>query len=867
MRTGKCVNGAIHPRTLNRWLGCGSADARGQSALEDARRSANAPPSFHHSFSFRDLSPPAADVKYEAALPFGLVLCPLGGDGGGGEAVGGEINAVPSSTTPTHARDLGRCASCFAYAAEPCVWGATAWKCALCGRANAYMSSAGARYAHPAARAACPELVVSGVVDLPDGDRGDDDADDTRPSPPGGLPATCIVGLVDVGCAVSALAVAEAARAALAAVAGALPPRARLGVASVSTQLTLFDCREAGAPTGRVVSLLDGDGGPPAPLEVGDALSAPSFLTRLPGGAAGVGAALDALAADAAQGGGGGGCAAGAAVQALLAYLGAGAGEVAASDAGWGSDEEAGAPDVLHPPARPAAHPPPLLGTRLMVFLGGAPSAGRGSSTPAAPPADPSLFWAAAGEAAASLGVVVDLFFLDGRGAGAAALAPLASISGGLLRVFTPDGLADLQGLPSLGDDARLAGLARSLVSPGRATALAAEVRLRVPPSLLVCRSYAGMASSPTPDGHVALPCMRAETSLAFDLEHVPGRNGRLRPGARLVAQAAVRYWRLDPSPQSHPGPPFTARRRLRIISCSSPHPTSSDPAAIHEHASPAPVLTLLAHKAARAAAAEGGPSAQALLRDWLVLLTSARAHVDMPADPESAADARFRGSAGPGGQEGGLRPLPRLVFGLHRSALIGADPDTRACAAASLGFLAPLDLARALYPELTAWASVNEVVRPPPEEVDVHGRGGGLLEGGHDARGMAPTPPLLLPLTAAALACGPPLYLLDAHDALVVACVPGEDAATAPPPPFPPPRGSALRSAVEAARARRPGRAPRLCFVAGVDAAGAALAPFLVDDKGEQYGTPSPGGGGLSAFLAGVTEDARGLLREGAVV
>ena len=52
---------------------------------------------------------------------------------------------------------------------------------------------------------------------------------------------------------------------------------------------------------------------------------------------------------------------------------------------------------------------------------------------------------------------------------------------------------------------------------------------------------------------------------------------------------------------------------------------------------------------------------------------------MDGPEDPESVVDARFRRSAGGAGREGGLRPLPRLVYGLHRSGLLSPDPDGRA--------------------------------------------------------------------------------------------------------------------------------------------------------------------------------------------
>ena len=681
--------------------------------------------------------------------------------------------------------------------------------------------------------------------------------------PSGGLPATCVVGLIDVGCHATAAAVADAARAALTAASAALPARGRVGIATVSTQLTLFDCRPrrgGAAPTARAVSLLDGDDGtgPPAPLELGDALPAPSFLAALPRGEAGVRTALDAVCADAAAGGGGGGCAAGAAVQALLAYLVAGAAEVAADDAGAASDEEGGGgagPAPLPPPSAPA--PPLLLGTRLILFLGGPPTAGRGAVTDSF---DASSFWSGAGAAAAALGVVVDVFLLDGVGRGAAALAPLAAATGGELRAFTPDGLAgDVSGV----DDTRLAGLVRSLVSPSRPAALAGTVRLRVPPSLAVARAYVGMACLPPPSSSsqpdtAALPCARVDTSIAFDLEYAPGRRGRLPTSTPLVAQAAFQYWCLEAAPDPASPAPFRARRRLRIVTNVSPFTSTPDPAAVHGACAPAPILALLAHKAARAAAAEGGASARGLLRDWLVLLTSARAHVDGPADPETAADARLRC----GGGEDGLRALPRLVWGLLQSPLLGTGPDAAALAGAALSWLPPLDLARALYPELTAWEGVETVVRAPAVEEEEGGDGVGLLGGGAQAADDD-QPPLLLPLTAAALACGPPLFLLDAHDALVVANV-GAEGGT-----FPPPRGSGLREAVEAARAGRTGRAPALSFVSGgADAAAPALAPYLVDDMAEEEGAPpAPGGGGLAAFLAGVTEDARCLLREGAGV
>jgi hypothetical protein len=813
--------------------------------------------------------PTTADVKDEAALPFGLVLCPLGeggreaGDGGGDNT---DTHPHPHHhLLPTRGADVGRCSACFAYAAGACTWGASAWGCALCGHANAYLSASGARYALPASRAACPELGAGGVVDLPDDDEGGGE-EAMEGSGGGGLPATLVVGLVDLGNSHAAPAVAECARSALGAVAAALPPGARLGVAAVSSQLTLFDPRvaEDDAASARVVSLLDGEAGPPAPLEIGDALPAPSFLAPLPRCAGGAAAALDALVAEATHAAGGG-SAVGAAVQALLAYLAAGAGELAAAGAGCGSDgeEEGGGAEpatTTLPP--PASRPPPLLGTRLMLFLGGPPNAGRGSISLSHFLDRPLAFWAAAGQAAAALGVVVDVFLLDGTGAGAAGLAPFAATTGGLLRVFTPDGLG------GIGEDARLAGLARRLVSPGARTALAGEVRVRSSPGLRVARAYAGMAGGPAAAADtLILPRLSPGEAVAFDLEHARGRAGRcLDPAAPLAAQSAFRYWRLE-GVGTNSGAPFRPRRRLRIITASFPSRPTPDPAAVHAGAAPAPILTLLAHKVARAAAAEGGPAAQGLLRDWLVLLTAARAHVDGPADPEAVADARLRGG-GVGCEEGGLhshalRALPRLVHGLHRSRLLGgaSDPDGAALDAARLGWLPPLDLARALYPELTAWEGPEVVVRPPGGGEEGEGEPAGLLlEGGPRPRDAALPPPLLLPLTAASLACGPPLYCLDAHDAVVVVCVEGGGE------PFPPPRGSALRSAVDGARARRPGVAPAVAFVSGADAAATALAPFLVDDVGEDGG-PAPGGGGLAAFLAGVTEDARALLRDGAGV
>ena len=184
------------------------------------------------------------------------------------------------------------------------------------------------------------------------------------------------------------------------------------------------------------------------------------------------------------------------------------------------------------------------------------------------------------------------------------------------------------------------------------------------------------------------------------------------------------------------------------------------------------------------------------------------------------------------------LQQLPRLVYALLCSPLLqapaqGDSPDEAAAASALWRALPPGEVATAILPRLSSWASPDALSFPRHA----------------------------LSRTALQLA-GRPIYLLDAFSMLVVLYA--RDAAA----PFPPPRTSVLRQAAAAVRQQRVVTPALLMLREGAD----DTAPFdqwLIESSGVEGGGGEGGGGGSSGgasfltFLEGVAGQAAQLLAD----
>ena len=262
----------------------------------------------------------------------------------------------------------------------------------------------------------------------------------------------------------------------------------------------------------------------------------------------------------------------------------------------------------------------------------------------------------------------------------------------------------------------------------------------------------------------------------------------------------------------------------MRVVTAAVP--LASQPAQLYASCDVDATACLVVHKALESAAEKGAAEARGMLFDWLVLLAArsadllgrrgkvgrgrgacARAGAAQAAcwSPHAAVQAAqwCNTCAGPAparlpqvdaslAHVEALQQLPHLVYALLRGPLLqppGAaapqpqpwrqPPDSAALLRSLLCQLPPDELAVAVCPQLSSWAS--------PEEVAV----------------------LHHSLSSAALAVGQqPIWVLDAWQQLVVlytaAAAAGSGGSEQPPPPFPPPAASLLRRTLAGVRQAR---------------------------------------------------------------
>jgi hypothetical protein len=301
------------------------------------------------------------------------------------------------------------------------------------------------------------------------------------------------------------------------------------------------------------------------------------------------------------------------------------------------------------------------------------------------------------------------------------------------------------------------------------------------------------------------------------------------------------------------------------------------------------------------AAEEDGVAEARELLADWLAALAAKRAR--------ECGDARMAGGGGVDGNtkasfaldasfanEPALRRLARLTHAaLARSAAIAvpgfaasclAEPRPRRALAADARVaafwthrrLGPEALARATYPEITAWRADGAFLTPLRSDdaaEEATPREGRLKEsaeeeaksenenehGSFPRREKAEKSVVVGASRDALIRSGGSLFVADAHDTIVVFQSPTQPGSPAALASFPPARGAPARARVERLQTRR-APAPVVSYVRGGAESPAPFDAALVEEMDVAL---MPGGqtafGGLRAFERATEARARAML------
>ena len=786
---------------------------------------------------------------------------------------------------------VARCGECFGYVNGFCGFERDGWVCVLCG-AFSYWNVKGAaklpdgtpRYRRNPDRHALPELA-----------RAEYELEVAReiltvdPRDPLGSAPAC-VALVDVTAPEETL---ELVRAALVAALEAVGPHALFGVVTFSDRVSLHDVAGP-APAVRHVPI-SSRGHVAIPLE--DALPIRRLLAPVGRRKDAIVAAVESIASVSSSSGlsaAGAGAATvggdaevvarvggedekhasnhtsarafGPALEAVLTWLGAASPGAESDDATRGTNP------------RRRFHP----SCRVLAFLGGAPNLGdgavddaqgtsaRGTSAlgavygadadAAAAAADATClpatcFYADAGDRAALASIAVDVFAVGGEAThDLASVAPLAERCGGALYRYD-DGTSGFEtsAAPIPRDVYRLLSRvdARDCTARLRASAEFAPPRA-LGNALIPDDTYEGLY-------HV-VRCAE-EDCFVFDLEHATRTGFGERGDCPPTLQLAFEYTVVEPLPPDededededatlegretggldsrpgrdssrdspHPTPGRYLRRRVRRV-CTHQARVASSPRDAYASADADVVMLAVRRKIADVARDESLAEARLLLSDWLVILVSRFHHETGLArfDPDDVAvvDASFKTcpalASVPRATHAALSSTPLRVAGVH--------PDARVAANHRHARAHPEALRRATYPTVRAYANVYAETF---EEIRASRR--------------------------AMTASGGAVFVADGEHRVAVFYAPAEPGTAAAAVPFPPPRDSPVRAAVDAAREERT-VTPRVAFVRGGAENPRAFDEMLAEERDVEG---VDGGGGLAGFVAEVERRARAFMRE----
>jgi hypothetical protein len=255
----------------------------------------------------------------------------------------------------------------------------------------------------------------------------------------------------------------------------------------------------------------------------------------------------------------------------------------------------------------------------------------------------------------------------------------------------------------------------------------------------------------------------------------------------------------------------IAVKRRLRIWTVQVE--TSDEMLAMHRSVDAQQVLQLITAKVIRASLDNGLHAARLLLQDWLVLLLSFYNERRSRADRNDIGiDVAFM-------QCDALKPLPRWVFALSRSALLlpPSDASSREQVAdgavllhAHVAALTPSALQTVLYPRLAAYSTMQKMIAP-----SVHLSQAAVHSNASSAR----------------------VYVADSYLQFLVYYTPLGIAEALP---FPPAKGSLVRQALDNARKTR-AFVPRVVYARADNAADSRLfAATLIEEASSESGASS---------------------------
>jgi hypothetical protein len=475
-----------------------------------------------------------------------------------------------------------------------------------------------------------------------------------------------------------------------------------------------------------------------------------------------------------------------------------------------------------------------LLNVRVSCFLAGGVNYGLGSAglnanAAAAPVAaidDADLlrpltaFFRTRAERAAHCGATIDLVLVRGSTSArsvAAAHFHLPSIK--FLSTLT--GGAILQyGNSSEASSALPFDLFRLLTQP---RAYHGALRVRTSPDMAVANAYGELIAARSADGGglFTLPSCSAESSVAFDFKFT-NPVGFVQQQTVVIQVAFAHSVRVEHADKAT----VSVRRRLRLWTIQVD--TSESAKSVHASVDAQQVLQLLVAKVVRASLDAGLHAARLLLQDWLVVLLM------LYNEQRSRSSANDVGIDVAFMQCEALKPLPRWVFALSRSALLLPPPppptdaplareaiaDGAVLLQSRLASLAPAALQTAVYPRLAAYSTMQKMLAP-----SVH----------------------LSQAAVHANAASARVYVVDRFlDFFVFYTALGVGEAL----PFPPPKGSLIRQPIESARRTR-AFVPRVVYArADIAADARAFADLLIEESAARS---APDAGAVTQTAAGV--------------
>ena len=403
-----------------------------------------------------------------------------------------------------------------------------------------------------------------------------------------------------------------------------------------------------------------------------------------------------------------------------------------------------------------------------------------------------------------------------------------------------------------------------------------------------------GIMPDETYEGLFHVPRCAPGDCFAFDLEHVSargfGRGGDCPP----TVQMAFEFTQIETLFQDARAIGITRRRVRRV--CTRQAAVAATPAETHASADAEATFGVLYRKILDAAEEDGVAEARELLADWLAALAAKRARecgaqmaggggVDGNTKASFALDASFA-------NEPALRRLARLTHAaLARSAAVAvpgfvasclAEPhphralaaDARVAAFWTHRRLGPGALARATYPEITAWRADGAFLTSRDDDAAAYAsdaaspREGRLNAAEEEAKSK--NEPASFPRRSsvvvgasrdALIRSGGSLFVADAHDTIVVFQAPTQPGSPAALAAFPPARGAPARARVERLQTRR-APAPVVSYVRGGAESPAPFDAALVEEMDVAL---MPGGqtafGGLRAFERATEARARAML------